>query len=168
MASEPTRAMTAPAMTPEERARAFRKLHLLNVALGAGGGTESPLKEACDLAEAAMADAIRAAVDEEREAGSSDLKTIMQALDERDMFLNPDTLDRAADEIDCSLCEYAWTEWDTNASGCSASERGDYCPNDVAETLRALAKVSRKLEIGLDETGRVRSKSPTPAGKGKG
>lgn len=72
------------------------------------------------------------------------------ALYERDMFLNPDALEEAADEIDCcSGCDHVWHESDTNASGCYASERGEYCPNDVAETLRALARVARK--IGTDD-----------------
>lgn len=71
---------------------------------------------------------------------------LMQALDERDLFLNPELLDQAAGAIDCDgLCEHAWREYDTNAAGCHAAERGDYCPNDVAETLRALAKVSRAM-----------------------
>lgn len=71
---------------------------------------------------------------------------LVEALDSRCLFINPDIMDRSADEIDCAgNCESAWHEWDTNASGCRASERGDHCANDVAETLRALAKVSRSL-----------------------
>lgn len=46
--------------------------------------------------------------------------------------------------IDCGgSCENIWWESDTNASGCRKSENGDYCPNDVAETLRDVAKVAR-------------------------
>lgn len=84
-------------------------------------------------------------------------KSLRGALDARDMFLNPDTLKLAADEIDCCggnahRCDNAWHEWDTNASGCHASERGEYCPNDVAETLRALAEVAEKAALeGLDK-----------------
>lgn len=69
---------------------------------------------------------------------------LIAALNERDLFINPDLLDQAADEIDCCPgCENVWREYDTNASGCRKSEYGEYCPNDVAETLRALAKVAR-------------------------
>lgn len=71
---------------------------------------------------------------------------LREALDERDMFLNPQMLDKAADAIDCCPgCDKVSWESDTNYSECRASERGDYCPNDVAETLRALAKASREL-----------------------
>lgn len=75
---------------------------------------------------------------------------LLAALNERDLFINPDALDQAANEIDCGAltdgCDYCWHEWDTNAGGCWKSERGDYCPNDVAETLRALAKVARRSQ----------------------
>jgi hypothetical protein len=71
---------------------------------------------------------------------------LLEALNCRSLFANPDAMRTAADEIDCCggpmRCETAWHEWDTNASGCRASERGEYCPNDVAETLRALANVA--------------------------
>ena len=67
------------------------------------------------------------------------------ALNERDLFINPDCMEVAADEIDCCPgCESSWSEWDTGASGCKKSELGQYCPNDLAETLRSLAKVSRR------------------------
>lgn len=128
--------MTAAGLTPEERAREIVR-EWDDVPRDAFSNAHRPLI-------VAIATAIRAAVEAEQEA-RPDLKAIMQALDEREMFLNPDTLDRAADEIDCGLCENAWTDWDTNASGCRVSERGDYCPNDVAATLRALAEVSREL-----------------------
>jgi len=68
---------------------------------------------------------------------------VIDALNERDFFINPPLLRQAADEIDCDgSCEHIWHEGDTNASGCKRSENGEYCPNDVAETLRALAKVA--------------------------
>lgn len=70
---------------------------------------------------------------------------LVEALNCRDLFINPAILRRSADEIDCcngSRCDHAWHEWDTNASGCRQSECGEYCPNDVAETLRALANVA--------------------------
>lgn len=90
-----------------------------------------------------LAKALTTARQEGRQEGEAAFRA---ALDERDLFLNPDLLDQAAGEIDCCPdCERVWREYDTNASGCGASERGDYCPNDVAETLRALAKLSRAL-----------------------
>ena len=72
---------------------------------------------------------------------------VMQALHERGLFDAPELLEHAADEIDCGReCESIWWESDTNASGCHTSERGEYCPNDLAETLRALAKASRTMK----------------------
>lgn len=62
---------------------------------------------------------------------------IKAALNTRDLFINPHLLDKAADEIDC--CPGCDSEWDGN---CRKEKRGDYCPNDLAETLRAVAKVA--------------------------
>lgn len=65
------------------------------------------------------------------------------ALNERDLFINPEALEEAANEIDCGPdCECIYREHDVNFSMCLKSDKGEYCPNDVAETLRALAKVS--------------------------
>ena len=73
------------------------------------------------------------------------LDALTEAVDHRDLFLNPDALDQAADEIDCGPgCDRIWHELGTNASGCRASEKGEYCPNDAAETLREIAKVARQ------------------------
>jgi hypothetical protein len=71
-----------------------------------------------------------------------------EALNICDLFINPDFLEYAANEIDCcpgsqNDCEYAWHEFDTNASGCRKEENGQYCPFALAETLRALAKTAR-------------------------
>jgi hypothetical protein len=75
----------------------------------------------------------------------ADNARLREALDVRDMLSNPDTLDVAADEIDCCPgCDCTWHEYDTNAGGCRTSERGGYCPNDLAETLRAIAKAARE------------------------
>ncbi|MBN9458485.1 MAG: hypothetical protein J0I54_17785 [Bosea sp.] len=73
------------------------------------------------------------------------LAAIEQALNHRDLFINPDFMEEIAGEIDCagSGCEHVWSEWDTGASGCTVSEKGTYCPNDLAETLRELARVAR-------------------------
>lgn len=69
-------------------------------------------------------------------------RTLREALDCRDLFSNPKLMRHIADEIDCGFhCENCWREWDTNAAGCYASEAGKYCPNDLAETLRALAAI---------------------------
>lgn len=70
------------------------------------------------------------------------------ALDECEMFSNPQTFDQAADHIDCckSGCDYVRHEYDVGASWCRASGRGEYCPNDLAETLRAIARVARAFE----------------------
>lgn len=70
------------------------------------------------------------------------------ALNICDLFINPDLLEYAANEIDCcpgmsNGCEHSWHEFDTNASGCKREERGEYCPFALAETLRAVAKVAR-------------------------
>lgn len=87
------------------------------------------------------------------DAQAERLKDLDRALNERDLFINPDAMDQAADEIDCGGatdgCGHCWQEWDTGAGGCRKSERGDYCPNDVAETLRALAKVARRATQSL-------------------
>jgi len=50
--------------TPAERAKAFRETHLLNVAFAATSGKLGDLKEACDLAEAAILSAIREAYED--------------------------------------------------------------------------------------------------------
>lgn len=80
--------------------------------------------------------------------GRAIASSVMRALNERDMLLNPSTLRRAADEIDCDhSCESMWHEYDTNASGCRRSERGDYCPGDLAATLRAFADAVEPLKM---------------------
>lgn len=85
-----------------------------------------------------------AAVEKERDE-------LREALNERNLFSNPDFIEEIADEIDCERsCENIWWESDTNASGCRVSERGDYCPNDLAETLRAVAKVARAALKGRE------------------
>ena len=72
------------------------------------------------------------------------LDALKSALDERGLFSNPDDLDRAADKIDCGEeCQCVTRDWDTGAAWCRKSDDGEYCPNDVAETLRAVAKVAR-------------------------
>ena len=77
------------------------------------------------------------------------LRAIETALNTRDLFINPNLLKQAADEIDCCPgCDVQWVEADVNASGCKASEDGKYCPNDVAETLRAVAKAARLGVVG--------------------
>lgn len=75
-----------------------------------------------------------------------ELAELKEALDSRCLYCNPQILRAIADEIDCDgQCEFIWREWDTNAGGCHKSERGDYCPNDLAETLRAVARVAEKF-----------------------
>lgn len=77
---------------------------------------------------------------------------LVAALNERDLFSNPDVLDKWANEIDCCPgCENVWWESDTNASGCHKSERAEYCPNDLAETLRAVAKVARAAALSKEQ-----------------
>jgi hypothetical protein len=94
----------------------------------------------------AKANAELAAERERREKAEAKLQMLRGALDTRDLFINPDSLNRAADEIDCDReCESGWYEYDTGAGGCHKSDRGEYCRNDVAETLRAIAVVSRHL-----------------------
>lgn len=84
-------------------------------------------------------------------ARTDQLETIIAALNERDLFSNPDILDRAAEEIDCGAeCECIIREYDTGSAMCLKSDNGDYCPNDLAETLRAIAKVAR---AALAKTG---------------
>lgn len=78
------------------------------------------------------------------QAAEARIAKLEGALDERGLFSNPAFMVEIADEIDCGAsCENIWWESDTNASGCHLSEKGDYCPNDLAETLRAVAKVAR-------------------------
>lgn len=82
-------------------------------------------------------------------ASEAEVERLKAALNERDLFINPHLMEQAADEIDCGgFCENIWWESDTNASGCRKSEKGEYCPNDVAETLRAVAKVARAALTG--------------------
>ena len=72
------------------------------------------------------------------------LTELEAALNERCLFINPHLLEQAAGEIDCCPgCESVSTDYSVNCSECSKSDNGEYCPNDVAETLRALAKVAR-------------------------
>jgi hypothetical protein len=72
------------------------------------------------------------------------LAAIEQALNARDLFINPHLMEAMAARIDCEDgCDHVWHEPDTNAGGCHRSERGEYCPNDLAETLRELARVAR-------------------------
>ena len=69
---------------------------------------------------------------------------LKNALNERNLFANPDIMEQWANEIDCCpSCESCSTEYDTNFTMCHKSDRGEYCPNDLAETLRAVAKVAR-------------------------
>ncbi len=70
--------------------------------------------------------------------------SLLAALNERDLFNNPDLLGIAADEVDCgSICVFR------HGNECVKSKRGRYCANDLAETLRALAALSRREgEIG--------------------
>lgn len=78
----------------------------------------------------------------------ADRDALLKALDERDLFLNPHMLDEAADEIDCGDgCEKVSYDYSCNYSECRAREKGEYCPNDVAETLRALAKAARSRTL---------------------
>jgi hypothetical protein len=71
--------------------------------------------------------------------------SLLSALNERDLFNNPDLLEEHAEEIDCSDdCENFIRECDVNTGNCRISERGGYCPNDLAETLRALAALARR------------------------
>lgn len=73
------------------------------------------------------------------------LQAIEQALNARSLFANPDFLDEIADELDCGgMCDQITREWDTGAAWCNRSEKGGYCPNDLAETLREIAKVGRE------------------------
>lgn len=68
----------------------------------------------------------------------------INALDEHGMWSNPDMFDQAAREIDCGAgCEHVWHESDTNAGGCHKADRGEFCPWEVAETLRGLERLAR-------------------------
>ena len=74
-------------------------------------------------------------------------EALVEALNERDMFLNYDLLEKAADEIDCCPgCDQVFHESDTNFSMCVRADEGGYCPNDVAETLRAVARFAAALD----------------------
>ena len=71
------------------------------------------------------------------------------ALNVRDMGINPNSLILAADEIDCCPdCDCVTYDASVNHSACRKSDKGDYCPNDVAETLRAVAKACASLTEG--------------------
>lgn len=77
------------------------------------------------------------------EAERTKYAELESALNERDLFINPHLLEQAADEIDCDgSCDYV-----RHGTGiCVKADRGEYCPNDVAETLRAVAKFARARE----------------------
>lgn len=79
----------------------------------------------------------------------SDPFGVIAALNEHDMWINPDDFDQAADEITCGAldhrCEHART-----GGGCYAEARGRYCPWRVAETLRALGKCARLAQAGAN------------------
>ncbi len=76
---------------------------------------------------------------------------IIEALDERGMWSNPETFKEAADEIDCDRsCDWLTYESDTNFSMCRKSERGEYCPNDIAETLRAMFNCAASAAPGAN------------------
>ena len=70
------------------------------------------------------------------------LQQLIAALNTRDMWINPHMFDRAADEIDCGPgCPDLWLDEETGARTCH--RRGN-CPNDLAETLREVAKIARQ------------------------
>ncbi|MBX3488567.1 hypothetical protein [Parvibaculum sp.] len=80
----------------------------------------------------------------EAEKAERELERLRSALNTRDLLANPAALLAAANEIDCGRnCERGWNGINTNASGCRKSEYGDYCANDVAETLRAIAAITQ-------------------------
>jgi hypothetical protein len=76
------------------------------------------------------------------------------ALNIRNLYCNPDLLDQAAEEIDCGGiyggCIWCKVEDQTNVNSCKQSDGGEYCPNDVAETLREVARVSRRPATEAD------------------
>lgn len=89
-----------------------------------------------------------APTDEVREAPAPADAALREALDERDLFINPHLLDLYADEIDCAgVCEFV------RDTECVMERRGQYCPNNLAETLRAVAKVARAALASGKETG---------------
>lgn len=91
-----------------------------------------------------QSDAIWREVEKRQLGGTASMNPVVMALDEQCMWSNPDTFEQAADAITCDgMCEHAWREYDTNAGGCYAEERGEYCPFVVAETLRAVGKCAR-------------------------
>lgn len=69
--------------------------------------------------------------------GGVRVRELDHALNVRNLFINPDVMELAADEIDCGPeCDHAVE------TECRRSRDG-WCPNDVAETLRELAKEAR-------------------------
>lgn len=77
-------------------------------------------------------------------AAEARIEKLEGALNERDLFINPHLMEQAADEIECGAsCENIRREYDTNVAWCRKSEKGEYCPNDLADTLRAVAKAAR-------------------------
>ena len=135
--SEKTPPMTdAPAITREER-KNF--LSWCDIRLTSGNVSHEYYRKAVHFYEAVLTAAEKEIMNLRRERDG-----LREALDERGLFSNPDFMDEIANEIDCCPgCENVWWESDTNASGCGLSEKGGYCPNDLAETLRAVAKVAR-------------------------
>lgn len=85
----------------------------------------------------------------------AEVARLKEALDVRELFINPHLLEKYADEVDCCPgCDRESTDFDTGCSMCRASERGDYCPNNLAETLRAVAKVARQALTGETDDAR--------------
>jgi hypothetical protein len=69
-------------------------------------------------------------------------ESLLAALNERDLFNNPDVLIEHADYVDCggADCPNMHREDGTNVATCGSL----FCPNDLAETLRALAALARR------------------------
>ena len=75
--------------------------------------------------------------------GERRLRRIEDALNERDLFINPHVMLQVADELDCCPdCVNAHAWYQTGCRRTSTAGMAPYCPNDLAETLRALAKIA--------------------------
>lgn len=75
-----------------------------------------------------------------------DAQKLIGALDAHAMWINPQSFNEAAGEVDCGGCRDG-CRWASRDGPCRKSEAGEYCYNDLAETLRAVGVVALAAEV---------------------
>lgn len=82
-----------------------------------------------------------------------DAAKLVSALDAHAMWINPHSFKEAADEVDCGGCN-DMCRWASRDGPCRKSEAGEYCGNDLAETLRAVGVVALAAEVDRNRADR--------------